>query len=427
MKKIITMLAVVAMMCVSTIVFAADVTVGGSIDFRSRNFRDLDLNKNAGDGQIDTQERVRLDVNVAAGDVKGKVTVENDWDTLGRIEAVQGTTTVATGVTNTATGAVSTTKASRLGLREAWMLFKVPDMPFAIKGGHMFLQLGNGWFLRNNTYGSDAWLAITEVDTLHIALFDIKVSEGAASQADDVDAYGLVVTNKFGDITAGIDLTFANDRRNTLGFNTPGYQTLAQNIGLNMNGKLGPVGLKAEIDVQQGKAKGATGEQKISGNQIVIQGSVPMDPVTVNFTVARGSGNKSGDADIKRMVTFLDADPHYTFLYEYKIKTAAGAIYTGFSNTTAISAGAMYAATKNLSVGGDVWILQATEKTNVNGGSTSSDVGTEVDVKLNWKLYDNLSWNWLAGYFKPGAVYKTAAGTNNDASTGVEGVLSMKF
>jgi len=424
MKKFYVLLAVAAMVCVSSIALAAEVTVGGSVDIWSRNFRDLDLNKKVGDGEIDTQERVRLDVNVKAGAVKGKVTIENDWDTLGRFEAIQGTTTVATGATNTTTGAVS---ASRLGFREAWMLFPVPSTPINVKAGHMLLQLGNGWFFRSNKYGSDAWVAYTDIDKLHLVLVDVKVSEGLTSQADDVDAYMLGATLKASEtMKFGADLTMVNDRKNALGFGgVSTKETQVQNLGLHFDGKAGPVGLKAEIDVQTGKAKG--NDAKFKGNQVVIQGIVPMDPVTINFTAARGSGAKLTDNDYKEMITFLDLDPRYTFLYEYKIKTASGAKSTGFSNTTALSAGAMFKATKSLAVGADLWLLQATEKTNVNGGSESSDVGTELDVKLNWMLADNLTWNWLVGYFKPGAVYKTAAGTGTDASTGVQGALSMKF
>ncbi|MCK9420157.1 MAG: hypothetical protein M0R70_12335 [Nitrospirae bacterium] len=455
MKKIVTMLAVVAMVCVSSMAFAVDVnvggdgsgleprvgarsishavdvTVGGSVDIRSRNFRDLDLNKNAGDGQVDTQERVRLDVNVKAGDVKGKITIENDWDTLGRFETVQGTTTVATGATNTTTGAVSTGKASRLGVREAWMLFRVPNMPFAIKGGHMFLQLGNGWWFRSNKYGSDAWVAISELDKLHLALFDVKVSEGVTSRSDDIDAYGIVATLQATEtMKFGVDLTMANDRKNGLGFGGASTkETQAQNLGLNFNGKAGPVDLKAEIDVQMGKAKG--NDAKFKGNQIVVQGGVQLEPVTINFTVARGSGAKTTDTDYKEMITFLDADPHYTLLYEYKIGNPSCAspsnptgLNTGFCNTTALSGGAMFAATKNLSIGGDLWILQATEKvadvTSTTGGTTN-ELGMEVDVKINWKLYDNLTWNWTLGYLDPGK------GLGKDPATGAQGVLSMKF
>ena len=73
------------------------------------------------------------------------------------------------------------------------------------------------------------------------------------------------------------------------------------------------------------------------------------------------------------MVTFLDADQHYTFLYEYKIAGPCG-LHTGFCNTTAISAGAMFAATTSLSIGADVWFMQASEKVaDVTSTNPSSD------------------------------------------------------
>ncbi len=84
--------------------------------------------------------------------------------------------------------------------------------------------------------------------------------------------------------TVGIDLTMANDPRNTLGFGGAGNteSTQAQNLGLNFNGKTGPVNLKAEVDLQTGKAKG--NDAKFKGNQVVVQGTMPIDPVTLNFT-----------------------------------------------------------------------------------------------------------------------------------------------
>jgi len=97
----------------------------------------------------------------------------------------------------------------------------------------------------------------------------------------------------------------------------------------------------------------------------------------------------------------------------------------GFANTTAISAGAMFAATKNLSIGADLWVLQSTEKiadvTSTDPNATTNEIGTEVDVKVNWKLADNLTWNWTLGYLDPGK------GLGKDPATGAQGILSMKF
>ena len=190
---------------------------------------------------------------------------------------------------------------------------------------------------------------------------------------------------------------------------------------MNFNGKTGPVNLKAEVDLQAGKAKG--NDAKFSGNQVVVQGTMPIDPVTLNFTVARGSGDKIGSTNYDGYKTFLDIDPHYTFLYEYKIATAAGAKNTGFANTTALNVGATFAATKSLNIGANLWYLMATEKilNKKTGSGTTNNVGTELDVNVAWQLYQNVSWNWDLGYFDPGD------GMGKDAATGIQGVLAFKF
>jgi hypothetical protein len=427
MKKALVVLVVLALASFGTMAFAADVTVNGSVDIRSRGFQDLDMDSKTHDGTVDTQERVRLEVNVKAGDVKGKVAIENDWDTWGRNEEAQGD--------NNAVSLANKANAGRnsfLDLREAWMLFPVPNTPVNIKAGHMLLQLGEGWFYRAMKYGSDAWVAFTDIDALHLGIVDVKVAENISSKNnDDTDFYVLVGTYKLNESTvAGLNITSVKGRPDTD----------IMNVGFHFGGKVGPAALKAELDVQSGKTKdgytdtttGATSDLKYSGNQIVLQAAVAMDPVTINATIARGSGNKITATDKNdAIVTALDADMHYTLLYEYKIAGACGGKNQGFCNTTAISAGAMFAATKNLSVGADVWVLQATEKVAPAVGDDTTDLGTEIDAKINWKLADNLSWNWNIGYFMPGKAYKytNAAGdeVGKDAATGVQGVLSMKF
>jgi hypothetical protein len=469
MKKIVMLLAVAAMTCFSTSAFAvhegegkasgnlADITIGGSMDIRSRDFRDLDSNKNAQDSQVDTQERVRLDVNVKAGDVKGKVTIENDWDSWGRLETPQANGTTAPSWSTTGSTAEKNNNG-RLEFREAWMLFPLPYTPINVKAGHMLLQLGNGWWFRSMKYGSDAWVAFTDIDPVHVGLVDVKAYEGATSRSDDIDAYVLFAAVKLDEKNKiGIDITSVNDRDAVLssqtftgsiyGLTNPFKKIQFQNIGLNYTGTLGPVNLQAEVDFQMGKASGKTGvdDSKFKGNQIVIQGKVPIDPVTINFTLARGSGDKYNDdsPNIKQYVPILDNDQHYTFLYEYKVanKGAAnllngknGDVHLGFANTTAISAGAMFAATNTLSVGADVWLLQSTEKVAEYGShaanaATTNELGTEVDVQINWKLADNLTWNWTLGYLAAGKGLGTtdAQGNHKDASTGAQGVLSMKF
>jgi hypothetical protein len=453
MKKFVVLLVVVAISCLSAAAFASDISVSGSIDIRTKDFVNTEALPSGGqivpgtntmaDNGTDrsTQERVRLNIDAKAGDVKGRISIENDWDTWGRLEAPQAN---GTGGGN----------ASFPDFREAWINFNLPGVPVNVNAGHQLLQLGNGWFLRNMKYGDDAWVVANVTGANTAAFVDIKAAEVNKGDADDVDAYAFLDVIKLSDdLTVGADLSLAKDRKSVLAF--PGTTTNLYNLGLNMNGKFGPVVLKAELDLQGGKAKDANkgmtngvtqlGDAKFKGNEIVVQGMVPMDPVTINFGVARGSGDKPGDAlnqeaDFKGFKNFLDNDQHYTFLYEYKVPTAAGGTHTGFANTTALNVGGKVAAAKSLTIGADLWYLMATEAQNINGAidpatglaSRSRKVGTEVDVQIKWEMYDALSWNWNLGYFKPGAAYDsndalTGALVSADKVMGVQGVISYKF
>ncbi len=421
MKKFVVLLVVVAITCFSAMAFAADVTVGGSYEVRSRDFVNTATKADPSDSvasgdQKDTQTRIRIDVNAKAGEVKGKLQLESDFGTgsadWGTFEgySVSSTTSV-------------------LGFREAWVNFNLPFAPINVTAGHQLLTLGNGWFFRSMHYGSDAWVVANQTGNNTAAFVDVKVSEGSVAKADDIDAYVILDVFKLSDAaTVGVDLANLRDRRSALAFGGgAGEETNVSNLGINFNGKLGPVALKAELDKQFGKAKNATtGDVKFKGNQAVVQGAVGLDPVTVNFTLARGTGAKAGSTDHDAYVTFLDIDPHYTFLYEYKVKTAAGAKNTGFSNTTAFAVGASAAATKSLTVGADLWLLRATQAVALNGGTASRKVGTEIDVKVNYKIYDNLAWNWTLGLFKPGEAYDNGTVSSEDVK-GIQGVLAFKF
>ena len=457
MKKFVVALVVAALSCFSAAAFAADISISGSMDIRSRDFENTKALPSGSSASADgtdrkTQERVRLNVDAKAGDdVKGRITIENDWDSWGRLEAPQGNGASTTGDWG-GNHPVPGSHPVQLDVREAWINFNLPGVPVNVTAGHQLLQLGNGWFLRNMKYGDDAWVIANTTGDNTAAFVDIKVSEGNAALADDIDAYAFLDVLKLSDnATIGIDLALVKDRKNGLGLAshptgsaTP--DTNIYNLGLNFKGKFGPLGLKAEVDLQSGTAKDAnlttaSGDAKFKGNQVVVEGNVAVDPVTINFTAGRGTGVKVNQTDYNQFENFMDADPHYTCLDEYKVKTAAGGTHTGFANTAALGVGASVAAAKSLTVGANLWYLQAVEAVALNGATnsdgsaaTSRKLGTELDVKLNWKMYDNLSWNWDFGYFKPGDAYDShtaglAAGNNSSSEKvlGAQGVLSYKF
>jgi hypothetical protein len=370
-----------------------------------------------------------MDISATSDNVKGKISLWNDFEDWGRLETNQGngfgsgtgTDVLAGGPTTTGSGS-----NGHFGFKEAWLSFNLPGIPVNVTAGHQYLQLGNGWFLQNKHFGSDAWVVANVTGPNTLAFVNIKVNEGSAALAsDDADAYAVLDVFKINeDMTIGIDI--ANVKvRNSIPAALGGGTDLL-NYSLNFNGKFGIVKLMAQADVQSGKVTGGAVEPKFKGNEIVVQGNVGLDPVTINFLLARGSGNKIGDTDIKGYINFLDINPRYTFLYEYKLAGASGAAHQGFNNTTALSVGAMFAVSKSVNIGLDVYDLIATEKILNALGEESDEIGIEVDAKLNWKLYDNLSWNWDFGYFKPGKAFKTAAGTT-DAAMGAQGILALKF
>jgi hypothetical protein len=422
MKKFyVVLLVVIAMVFVSSIALAMDVTVGGSVQIRSRNFNTMNFDKDAKLNQVDTQERVIMDISAKSDNVKGKISLWNDFEDWGRLETNQGNgfgSSTSTAVVSNTSNTTQGTTAGHFGFKEAWLSFDLPGIPLNVTAGHQYLQLGNGWFLQNKHFGSDAWVVANVTGPNTLAFVNIKVAEGSAAIAsDDADAYALLDVFKINeDMSVGFD--FADVRvRPTIEL---------QNFSLNFNGKFGIVKLMAQGDIQSGKITGGLTEPKFKGYEVVFQGNVGMDPVTINFLLAQGSGSKATDTDVKAYVNFLDINPRYTFLYEYKLPGAGGAVHQGFTNTTAASLGAMFAASKSLGIGLDFYWLQATEKITNGVGEESNELGYELDAKLNWKLYDNLSWNWDFGYFKPGKAFKTSAG-KTDAAMGAQGILALKF
>jgi len=460
MKKFLVIIAVLALTVISSVAMA-EVTVSGSVDIRSLHLNNYgDFTDKANDNYSNTQERIRVNIDAKNDNVKGRVTFENDWE-------VWGTETNNNSALGTAGGGnllggkqtgvearqaqsnqTAGSNVNRFGIREGWIDFTIPGaQPAHVKVGHQFLQLGNGWFFRSMKYGSDAWLVgLPGKNT--VAFVDVKAGEGSNTQNDDIDAYVILDNFKIDDTkTVGIYLADVKDRRNTIfggapvSLGTAGTEANLYNLGLWFNGKLGPLNLQAEIDMQSGTAKGAGGspDDKFKGTQVVVQGNMPVSAASVNFTLAQGSGQKTtATQDMKAYIPILDSDPHYTVVYEYFapttcLGTMASAVAiknTGFCNTTAINIGGAMDVAKWLNISLDIWNLKATEKVLNRQGQLADDIGNEIDLVFRFKLYDQLTWNWQVARLMPGKVYDTVAGGQNvsaDSMDAIQGILSYKF
>jgi len=445
MKKFFVIIAVLALTLVSSFAMAAEVTMDGSVEFLMRSFSNTnDWNNSvtgAGDYQS-TYERVRLGMNAKGEGVKARIQIDTDWD-----QWADSPTGLTTGATTTAAPnpGFDTRTNGTFSIREGWLDFGLGFGTAHVKVGRQFLQLGNGWFLRSAKHGSDAWL-VGMPGKNTVAFVNIKASENNSTLADDTDAYALLDVFKIDDKnTVGANISRANDRRGTWTANAltgPGpLKTELTNYEVHYAGKVGPVNLQAQIDMQSGKITFPTDKVDLSGSQWVLQANVPIDALTVNATLASGSGDKVGTTNkVERYLNFLDTDPRFTMVYEYVMRTAAttggtgfpaGAYTkdknTGFSNTQVIGLGAGYKINKMFTVNFDAWMLSANEKVALNGNATASDkLGNEFDLKLTANIAEGLSWYVNYGLFKTGDAYKNAAGIADDA-TAIQSVLSYKF
>jgi hypothetical protein len=439
MKKFLVILAVLALTVFSTAAMA-EVTVSGSVDIRSLALNNTaDFSDKAGDQHNSTQSRFRVNIDGKHEGVKGRITFENDWEQWGTETNTTTNGLLSTSRTGAPTGVESrpgqSSAANKFGIREGWIDFTIPGaQPAHVKVGHQFLQLGNGWFFRSLKYGSDAWLVgLPGKNT--IAFVDVKAAEVSATQADDVDAYVLLDNFKIDDTkTVGIYFARVKDSRGLL---LGGSEANLDNIGLWFNGKLGAVNLQAEADFQMGKAKGTGGspDSKFKGMQFVGQANVPVGAAAINLLLGYGTGDdvNSTSNDVETYLPILDADPHYTVVYEYFTNTACatgsartGLRNTGFCNTTALGIGGSMPITKWLTADLNLFMLKATEKLSDQRGGTTDELGNEIDLILKFKLYDQLTWNWQIARLMAGKAYQSAT-ADADAVDAVQGVLSYKF
>jgi hypothetical protein len=134
---------------------------------------------------------------------------------------------------------------------------------------------------------------------------------------------------------------------------------------------------------------------------------------------------------------------HYTQIYERTIATAAllqtlggsGNIFgphrnTGIANTTYFNLGADLAATQNLSLSLDGFLLRASKVggwEELVGDDVSKSVGWELDFKGSYKLAKNLNYFVEAGYFSPGAFYEDTFVDDRHSVTQVIHGLNLTF
>lgn len=446
----------------------ADVKLQGELRERGRYQKNRSLsNDTKTDDHAYYDTRIRLGVNAdVAKNIKGFIELEYDvenenWGTyteskLTTTDTLTVTTKSTTGTT-LGTGSVTdsnydvtagdTAKATGLfgegnrlqsrnfsGIRQAWILYTFDmGMPAGFKVGHQLLTLSHDQFFDHRRWGDSAIVFFMDPSkATHIGLLTIKFDEGGTAlgtDGDDVDGNVALMTYKLNKTdTVGANLTWVRGSKGAsvrlLGteVSLAGAKFNFYNVGLHGTHKIGSVGLKWEGDMQSGKL----GDAKFKGYGVWADATMPLGGVTLVLGGAMGSGPKTGSSNVDTFVTSLGAEPHYTFVYEYFVPSAAGAVSTGIANTTYGKVGASFAASKAVSIGIDAYYLRASK----TDSGVSKALGTEIDGKITYKISDSLSYTIQGGYLAPGKFYEYSGSPTkgkNDAAYAVDHALVLKF
>jgi hypothetical protein len=361
----------------------------------------------------DQRIRLSLDAKIAS-DVQGYV----------QLESGAATASYGANQSDTLSWGNFNSKIGGMNILQAWILYKNTSLfgfGSGLKVGHMPLALGEKMFFDHTKFGDDAIVFfIDPTKDLHIGVLTIKLAEfSTADNTDDTDAYVGLFTYKIdAKNTVGANYTYLNNSDIGMGMS---------NLGLHGNGKISSLGWKAEVDFQFGDVVSGA---KAKGWAFMGGLSYMLDTTNLRGTFAAGSGQKAG-SDFNNFISFLDngvlsglqGNPTYSFVYEYLIKTASGRRFSGLENTTYFNVGADFTPAKDLKASVDGYIFRATKSNTAVGGSSSKDAGWEVDGKLVYSVAKNLTYQVDAGYFKAGNLY----GVNKANTTALRHMLTLSF
>ena len=435
MKKYLAVfLVVLFVLSFAVAAFAEDkpeITIGGEL--RVRGWYVENINDNTATylpGETESQawydQRLRLNVNAKIAD-----------NTSAFVQLESTNEKEARNSDTYTWGSWNQKPSSELTFRQAYIQHSgsgLLGVPVGIKVGHMLLALGEKQFLDHTKFGDDAIVLWTDpMKELHIGLVTAKAFEtNKTKHGDDVDAYMLLGTYKIDkDNTIGLNYTLIKSDASNL--DSVGVDSLDfQNLGLHANGNISGLSYAFEGDIQFGDLQmKATEDASFKGYGLMLKLGYMLDPVNIRGSFAMGSGDDDAtDNDNSEFQTTMGRDMHYTFIYEYTVKSAAnyqkiavtndpGGRATGIANTTYFNLGIDYSPVKDLNMSLDGFMLQATETAGIPnvlkpGKEVDDNLGWEVDFKTSYKIVKNLTYFVQAGYFDSGDFYQDVMGKDQN-------------
>ncbi|GAB4535328.1 MAG: alginate export family protein [Thermodesulfovibrionia bacterium] len=271
------------------------------------------------------------------------------------------------------------------------------------KVGHMPVKLGNGLFLNHGNRGDDGIvLWISPSKGTEISLTTLKFREGGEGEDDDdADSYTLAAETALNGVKVSGDVSYVYDQSLT-------GDVELWNIGIRGEAALAAVTLRGDIEIQTGEDNTGVDTVDYEGWALLLGADAKVGPAKATAEFGYGSGDDPDTSDNEAFITSLSSGQKYTWVYDYRVKTAAGATNTGLTNTWYVRLGASTEAAPGVKVGADFYYLNAVEDVSINGGTPDDNLGVELDANLEYQIDTNLVYFVTGGVLFVGDAYNYA-------------------
>ena len=318
---------------------------------------------------------------------------------------------------DTGYGDIGTDGKGLFEIKHSYADFNVGDFTFNV--GAQGFTLARGFIFDDDAAGLKA---IYKAETFVLPLAWIKVWEGGYGEDandSDVDMYAILPTFALSEtmsISPYIAYLTSTDAAAYLGAGAD-VEVTATAIGADLNMSLESASLWASLIMQTGDI----GDSSLSGMLVAFGGSFGGLGVPLHGQIIYATGDDDlTDDDITAYYVAPGACYYWSEIMGYGTfdnQVSNGSPDCGITNLTAINVGASFKPSDKVTVTVDLWNASLNEEDAA--GETS--LGTEIDLKLTYKLIEGMNLDVIAAYLSAGE----ATGEENPTELGTR--LSMSF
>ena len=297
----------------------------------------------------------------------------------------------------------------------AYMPIKAPVGKFIIG------RAGTGYwgttFVDSETDGTDCIKFIKKIDNLTLYAVFMKLQElddnTITDKGDkDEDRYDLRFKYKMENTTFGLLLAFLNNKTNNV-------QTTHTYVAMPFFvSKFGPLAIQGELAYKWGETDyDAAGSADLDIKKLAynLEATYNVGPASIMAGYAFISGDSNGKDDNESSAYGSVGNDWEKLFILTTSEVGVLANLGGVGNLSKDGNGAnpygakifyggvTFAPLDNLKLG---VVVGKADTDELTAGYSKDDYGTEYDFTLNWKIYDNLTYNAIVAFLKAGDFYK---------------------